>query len=103
MILTILAEHDVRGGENTRRVTFKQSRYGKKGPQRDWSDSIRAHLDEEDIDMGSSASISNRRKSFHQKRGGGNRPGSPAPFKPKRKLMESPTNWFRVTVCDFSL
>lgn len=94
----LFVEHDTRveTGGNTRRVTFKHSRFGnKKGHQKDWTNSLRCHLEDEDVDMGASG-FSGHKKFF--KKGGG-RPGSPAPRKGgKRKLLESPTNWFRVTV-----
>ncbi|KAF5288344.1 hypothetical protein FQR65_LT12079 [Abscondita terminalis] len=91
-------DHDTRvnGPELTRRVTFKHNRHGKKGKQKDWTNSIRTHLEDEDVDMGTTSF--DRQKKMYNKRGG--RHGSPIPDKmgPKRKLLESPSNWFRVTL-----
>lgn len=99
----MLIEHDNRSVDNNRRVSFKKNHYGQKGPQRDWGQSIRAHFENEDIDMGGLAGSG---KVFRSNRGKG-RPGSPAPRqmrknmmdpKMRRKLMESPSGWYRVAV-----
>ncbi|KAK4874726.1 hypothetical protein RN001_014086 [Aquatica leii] len=87
----------VNNTDNTRRVTFKHNRHGKKGKQKDWTNSIRAHLEDEDVDMGTT-SFDRQKKIYNNRRGG--RHGSPIPDRmgPKRKLLESPSNWFRVTL-----
>ncbi|XP_050298409.1 nuclear RNA export factor 1-like isoform X2 [Anthonomus grandis grandis] len=89
------------GGDyrNDRRVTFKPSggsRHGGKfGKNKDWSNAIRSHLEEEDIDMnlqgGSGKSF---KKNYGKKKG--NRPGSPAPG--PRRLFEGPTGWYKVSI-----
>lgn len=98
-----ISEHDERsvGTDNSRRIPFKHKRFGNKGHQKDWSNSIRAHLEDEDVDM-SGTSFGYQKKHYHNNnnRRGGGRPGSPAPNKigMKRKLLASPTNWYRITV-----
>lgn len=92
-------DHDSRGigGDNNRRVNLKHNRYPNKVHPKNWSASIRAHLEDEDVDMGSS-SFDRQKKIYNNKRNG--RTGSPVPHKmgERRKLLESPTNWFRVTL-----
>ncbi|CAG9767079.1 unnamed protein product [Ceutorhynchus assimilis] len=88
---------EFRGGD--RRVTFKPggNRYGNnKGKNKDWSNAIRSHLEEEDIDMniGSSSGKANFRLN---KKGKGGRQGSPLPYRPKF-LQEGPTGWYRVII-----
>lgn len=97
-------EHDDRS-ESTRRVSFKPSRaqYNQQR-NRNWEQTIRAHLEDEDIDMGGTTSGSGHVRYISNKgrgrKGGGGRVGSPAPKGQggKRKLFEGPTNWYKVMV-----
>ncbi|CAH0564866.1 unnamed protein product [Brassicogethes aeneus] len=89
--------------KDTRRVSFKQGRHGGKSDHprnKDWGETIKWHLEEEDIDMGgSSGNYRNNRFNKFNGRGGkkGKRGGSPAPLA-KKRLMEGATNWYRVSV-----
>lgn len=63
---------------------------------------MKAHLQDEDIDMGGTSSG----RSFSGRKFGKNKhpraPGSENMHKSgKRKLLESPTGWYRITVCVF--
>lgn len=92
------------GGNGGRRVKFKQGRFGHKSDyqKKDWSETIRAHLEEEDIDMGGAAGVGTayrNNKKFGKGGGrnkGGRRSGSPVPM--RRKLVEGATSWYRVSV-----
>ncbi|XP_018319322.1 nuclear RNA export factor 1 isoform X2 [Agrilus planipennis] len=83
-------EHDDRGD---RRVTFKHSKHGRKN-NRNWSASLEAHFQEEDVDMGGSGGGFTSAKNFRRK----GRSGTPPPKGAKRKLLDSPVGWFRVTI-----
>ncbi|KAL1494139.1 hypothetical protein ABEB36_009785 [Hypothenemus hampei] len=87
-------DHDFRGGD--RRVTFKHGgTRGGKFRNRDWSNAIRSHLEDEDIDMNVGSGSG---KSFRKgKKGKGGRQGSPMPLSAK-KLLNSPTGWYRVSI-----
>ncbi|CAH1116234.1 unnamed protein product [Phaedon cochleariae] len=83
-----------------RRVHFKSNRGGgrKDNKGRDWGNALREHLQDEDVDMGFSASGSGRSNKFNN-RGKRGRKGSPMPpSNGKRKLMEGPTNWYKVSL-----
>ncbi|XP_074032061.1 nuclear RNA export factor 1 [Leptinotarsa decemlineata] len=84
--------------DRDRRVTFKQNnRHGGKNKGRDWSGALREHLQDEDIDMGFSAGSSKTNRYNNGGRKG--RKGSPMPTgNVKRKLLEGPTNWYRVSL-----
>ncbi|XP_031353729.1 nuclear RNA export factor 1 isoform X2 [Photinus pyralis] len=91
-------EHDSRGNEfnNHRRGTglhtnghFKPA---KKNWNPHWGNALRAHLDDEDIDMG----VSNFERQKKPIRG--NKRHGTSGGRGRRKLLESPTNWFRVTL-----
>lgn len=89
-----------------RRVSFKKTshnnRIGKKF-NKDWGNSLRAHLEDEDVDMGQEAGASSnnphkwrRNTKFNGKPN--KRFGSPAPTG-RRKLIEGPGGgWYKVTV-----
>ncbi|KAJ8956646.1 hypothetical protein NQ318_014000 [Aromia moschata] len=91
-------ERDYRINDRIRRVTFKQNRQGGKKEYhgKDWSQAIREHLQDEDVDMGiSSASGRNYNKNYNKGKKG--RKGSPVP-NGRRKLLESPTNWYKISL-----
>lgn len=91
--------------EEKRRVSFKpnfrSNKSGNKKYNKDWSSSLRAHLEDEDVDMGQDVGSStnqskwkksNRNGKFHK------RMGSPAPSG-RRKLIEGQGGgWYKVTV-----
>ncbi|XP_028128497.1 nuclear RNA export factor 1 isoform X1 [Diabrotica virgifera virgifera] len=87
--------------DRDRRVTFKNNRDRPDRRDKDWSNAIRAHLEDEDIDMGiGPGSSKNVRFNKNKNRGGGGgrgRQGSPAPIQ-KRKLLEGPSSWYKVTL-----
>ncbi|CAG9835063.1 unnamed protein product [Diabrotica balteata] len=90
--------------DRDRRVTFKSNRDRPDRRDKDWSNAIRSHLEDEDIDMGiSPGSSKNVRFNKNKNRGGGGggggrgRQGSPAPIA-KRKLLEGPSSWYKVTL-----
>ncbi|XP_066246694.1 nuclear RNA export factor 1-like [Euwallacea similis] len=87
---------DFRGGD--RRVSFKPvgNRNGGKYRNKDWTNAIKSHLEEEDIDMNlASGSGKNFRKGGKKNKGG--RRGSPAPVD-GRQLMQGPTGWYKVSI-----
>ncbi|XP_044253832.1 nuclear RNA export factor 1-like [Tribolium madens] len=90
------SEHDFRGGNDTRKVSFKSNKYKK--DNRNWAAAGRAYLEDEDIDMGGSSGGGRNfnRKQFKGRRGA--RGDSPAPNHKKRRLLEGPMSWFRVTL-----
>lgn len=94
----LLSEHDFRGGGDTRKVSFKSHRNQYKKDNRDWASAARSHLHDEDIDMGGSSGGGRtfNKKHFKGKRGG--RSDSPVPNYKKRRLLEGPMSWFRITV-----
>lgn len=54
-------EHDYRGGGDTRKVSFKTIKNrGKPDRNKDWGASLRSHLEEDDVDMGTNSNISSR-------------------------------------------
>ncbi|KAI4455893.1 nuclear rna export factor [Holotrichia oblita] len=93
----LFTEHDFRS-DNTRRVTFKSNKQGRfDRNQKDWTDSIRAHLADEDIDMGNTNMKNIPNKKFMKKY----RSDSPMPHMKgnfKRKLLEGPIGWYRITL-----
>lgn len=116
------AEHDNRD-EQLRRVHFKHGtrympnkpnhqggggneRRGGKKQQKNWEHVIKSHLEDEDIDMGSQSQGGRFHAVKNRKGGGFNRVNSPAPRghagtsgPPMRpKLLEGPTNWYKVTL-----
>jgi nuclear RNA export factor len=92
------SEHDFRGGGDTRKVSFKSHRNQYKKDNRDWASAARSHLHDEDIDMGGSSGGGRtfNKKHFKGKRGG--RSDSPVPNYKKRRLLEGPMSWFRITL-----
>lgn len=93
-----LPEHDFRSVDSDRRVNFKTNRtFNKPLQNKDWSNSVRHYLQEEDIDMG--AQNINGRVVNNKNRRKGGRQGPPQPNRHmKRKLLGGPNNWFRVIV-----
>ncbi|KAF5277675.1 hypothetical protein FQA39_LY18444 [Lamprigera yunnana] len=89
-------DYESRGPDNTRKVTFKPNRYRNKGRQKDWTNSIRSHLEDEDVDMGSSTF--DRQRKIYNKQGGRSTSDKPGASRFRRKLLDSPSNWFRVTL-----
>ncbi|KAG5895804.1 hypothetical protein JTB14_028508 [Gonioctena quinquepunctata] len=93
-------DRDVRVSDRDRRVTFKSNRYGGKKDNnrgRDWGNALREHLQDEDVDMGFSAGSSKTNRFNNGGRRG--RKGSPMPLaKTKRKLLESPSHWYKVSL-----
>lgn len=99
-------EHDDRS-DQPRRVSFKPSRIDNvQTRNKNWEHTIRAFVEDEDIDMGGPSNISNMNSVRYVsnnrrggKRGGWQRTGSPAPATGRvRKLFEGPTNWYKVIV-----
>ncbi|KAJ8916786.1 hypothetical protein NQ315_005791 [Exocentrus adspersus] len=88
--------------DRDRRVTFKpSSRFGgkKEYGNRDWSNAIREHLQDEDVDMGVSSGTGRNfnNKKFGKGRKG--RKGSPIPNnRQPRKLLEGPTSWYKISI-----
>lgn len=97
----LFTEHDDRTDRKVRfNNYFKPGKFDKKNIN--WGESLRHHLEDEDIDMmaSSSARARNLSRVGYGRKGG--RTGSPAPKdsgSKKRKLFEGPTNWYRVLVC----
>ena len=85
-------EHDFRGGGDTRKVIFKTNKHKK--DNRDWVSAGRSYLQDEDIDMGGSSGGGRYSKKFYKR---DKKRGTPPPNH-KRRLMEGPMSWFRVTV-----
>lgn len=90
--------HD-RVNDRDRKVTFKNHRDKQdRRDHKDWSNAIRSHLEDEDVDMGFNAGSSrNIKHNKSKKNGGRSRQNSPPPYN-KRKLMEGPSNWYKVTL-----
>uniref|UniRef100_V5I800 Uncharacterized protein n=1 Tax=Anoplophora glabripennis TaxID=217634 RepID=V5I800_ANOGL len=90
-------KHD-RERDRDRRVTFKPNRFGgQKNHNRDWSNAIREHLQDEDVDMGVSSGSGRNFINKKYNKGKKGRKGSPIPNS-RRKLLEGPTNWYKVSV-----
>lgn len=92
-------EHEYRSNEG-RRVSFKPNRQYRKDNTKDWTASVRAHLQDEDIDMGGSSTSTGITFSGRKFAKYKHRSGSPMPNKGggRRKVLESPTGWYRITV-----
>lgn len=83
-------------------MSFKANRQRDKNVHhKDWGHSLRAHLEEDDVDMGNTANSYNNygKNKFFKKKG--KRSGSPLPHHIKRKLPIS--SWYRITVSVFCL
>lgn len=99
----LLPEHDDRN-DQPRRVSFKPSRFKQQERNKNWEQSIRSFVEDEDIDMGGPSNVTNpiryTNNNRRGKRGSWQRTGSPAPTGPggRRKLFEGPTNWYKVIV-----
>lgn len=87
--------------QETHVVTFKPNRRDKRRPVKDWGRALREQLLEDDVDMGGTSGPA---RVFDKNKMGrkGNRSGSPAILQ-KRKLLESPSGWYRVTVSCLTL
>ncbi|RZC37440.1 nuclear RNA export factor 1 [Asbolus verrucosus] len=93
------SEHDFRAGGDTRKVSFKPNKHTYKKDNRDWGAAARSHLQDEDIDMGGSSVGGRSFKKNHFKGKKGGRSDSPAPnHHSKRRLLEGPMGWFRITL-----
>ncbi|XP_056641842.1 nuclear RNA export factor 1-like [Diorhabda sublineata] len=90
--------HD-RVSDRDRKVTFKNHKNkSNRRDNRDWTNAIRSHLEDEDVDMGINAGSSRNIKLNKSKKSGGrSRQSSPSPHN-KRKLLEGPSNWYKVTL-----
>ncbi|KRT79098.1 hypothetical protein AMK59_7798 [Oryctes borbonicus] len=87
-------EHDFRS-DNAHSVQFKKKHVRTDRYQKDWTDAVRSHFAEEDIDM-SNVNIKNISTKKYLKK---HRSASPMPHTKvgsKRKLLEGPTGWYRV-------
>ncbi|CAG9863513.1 unnamed protein product [Phyllotreta striolata] len=91
-----------RGNERDKRYGFKNDRFNKKGPKKDWNNAFRAHLEDEDIDMGIDSATSSRNIKYNNRRGRGGgqgRQGTPPPMgNMRRKLLEGPSSWYKITL-----
>ncbi|CAK1542999.1 unnamed protein product [Leptosia nina] len=87
-------EHDDRMHNTGRRVMFKQSQNKGKNKFRNWNDA--KLLFDDDVDMGASGQIQNRRGAF---RGRGGRLGSPPPRPAhRRKFITGVLPWYQITI-----
>lgn len=86
-------------------MSFKpgRNRAGDKYRNRDYSNAVRSHLEEEDIDMNVGGAGGGFVKNYRKgKRGRGGNQSSSNPVETRRLLL-SPLGWYKVTVSPGSL